>query len=445
MSIINFGALAGGKNPGSVIENAVARAFSPAPTSLQAELAKADGLSPVVKPVATMRRRRLWELPHKTHCPIIGVCFDVNELRQMIGRVLNYPADTTDYVWHTIAVGICDERCPLSEKFNKLLDRRYGLMIKRLAACKTGDELRLAWQTVCKQGIEIPAGLWATCTHPACTGELELEIHADIHMIQHQVGAGLRADHAAMKALQAENAELRRELELARSRYEQQRGEHQQVAQKFSLRLLEMQTDQAAREALIARQAQEIESLRQALPDLQDRQRLIVRLQAAEQRLSLMKEREKAQAKEIGRLQDFAKYAEETIESLTQAADAPDLEGAMPDGFSDEALLGKCVLCVGGRSGAVNSYREVVENKGGRFMHHDGGREENIQRIDGALAAADIVICQVGCISHNAYWRVKEQCKRTGKPCMFVKNAGLTSFGRIVGEVGKKTSEPGAS
>jgi hypothetical protein len=69
--------------------------------------------------------------------------------------------------------------------------------------------------------------------------------------------------------------------------------------------------------------------------------------------------------------------------------------------------------------------------------YHDGGLEESLHRIDSALAAADIVICQAGCISHNAYWRVKELCKRTGKPCMFVKNSGVSSFGRVVSELGK--------
>jgi hypothetical protein len=40
------------------------------------------------------------------------------------------------------------------------------------------------------------------------------------------------------------------------------------------------------------------------------------------------------------------------------------------------------------------------------------------------------VICQTGCISHNAYWRVKEHCKRTGKRCVFVENPSSTSFSR---------------
>ena len=95
-------------------------------------------------------------------------------------------------------------------------------------------------------------------------------------------------------------------------------------------------------------------------------------------------------------------------------------------------------MCVvrGGASGAVTSYRDVVERSGGRFLHHDGGLEESLHRIDGVLAAADIVICQAGCISHNAYWRVKDLCKRTGKPCMFVKASGVSSFGRAIEGLG---------
>ena len=59
---------------------------------------------------------------------------------------------------------------------------------------------------------------------------------------------------------------------------------------------------------------------------------------------------------------------------------------------------------------------------GGQFAHHDGGLENNHSALDASLAAADLVICQTGCISHNAYWKVKDFCKRTGKRCVFVEN-----------------------
>lgn len=40
--------------------------------------------------------------------------------------------------------------------------------------------------------------------------------------------------------------------------------------------------------------------------------------------------------------------------------------------------------------------------------------------LEASLTAADLVICQTGCVSHNAYWRVQDHCKRTGKPCVLV-------------------------
>lgn len=107
----------------------------------------------------------------------------------------------------------------------------------------------------------------------------------------------------------------------------------------------------------------------------------------------------------------------------------------MLDGELQKTLGGKCVLCVGGRTGAIHHYRDTIERHGGRFAHHDGGWEETLHRIEHVIDAADAVICQVACISHNAYWRVKEQCKRTGKPCLFVKKEGSTSFERAVSQL----------
>jgi hypothetical protein len=85
---------------------------------------------------------------------------------------------------------------------------------------------------------------------------------------------------------------------------------------------------------------------------------------------------------------------------------------------------------MGGRNASVASYRCMTEETGARFAHHDGGQEQGIDALDANLAAADLVICQTGCISHNAYWRVKEHCKRTGKRCVFVENPSSTSFSR---------------
>ena len=55
--------------------------------------------------------------------------------------------------------------------------------------------------------------------------------------------------------------------------------------------------------------------------------------------------------------------------------------------------------------------------------------------LEESLAAADLVICQTGCVSHDAYWRVKEHCKRHGKRCVFIENPGSASLKRALAEL----------
>ncbi|MFT3719053.1 DUF2325 domain-containing protein [Pseudorhodoferax sp.] len=40
--------------------------------------------------------------------------------------------------------------------------------------------------------------------------------------------------------------------------------------------------------------------------------------------------------------------------------------------------------------------------------------------LEESLVAADLVICQTGCLSHGDYWRVRDHCRRTGKTCVMV-------------------------
>ena len=54
--------------------------------------------------------------------------------------------------------------------------------------------------------------------------------------------------------------------------------------------------------------------------------------------------------------------------------------------------------------------------------------------LDESLAAADLVICQTGCISHDDYWRVQDHCRRTGKPCILVDQAALPSAAQGPGQ-----------
>jgi hypothetical protein len=83
-------------------------------------------------------------------------------------------------------------------------------------------------------------------------------------------------------------------------------------------------------------------------------------------------------------------------------------------------LREKSVLCVGHGEEAPSLARQLVEIAGGRYLHHDGGDDADDSALEAGLRAADLVICQTGCVSHGAYWRVQDHCRRTGKPCVLV-------------------------
>jgi hypothetical protein len=91
-----------------------------------------------------------------------------------------------------------------------------------------------------------------------------------------------------------------------------------------------------------------------------------------------------------------------------------------PEPQAPADLREKAVLCVGHEEEAPSLARQLVEIAGGRYLHHDGGDDADDPALEASLRAADLVICQTGCVSHGAYWRVQDHCRRTGKPCVLV-------------------------
>lgn len=92
------------------------------------------------------------------------------------------------------------------------------------------------------------------------------------------------------------------------------------------------------------------------------------------------------------------------------------------------------VLCVGDASAHAAVAQRLVEMVGGHFLHHAGDSEGYQARnaLEASLVAADLVICQTGCVSHGAYWRVKDHCRRTGKRCVFVEQPSASSLQRAL-------------
>jgi hypothetical protein len=373
------------------------------------------------------RRRRLWELGHACHCPLVGVGFPLGVLRKLVDKVTSGKVVADDYEVHVGAVTECASRNRLSEALQKELERRYAAVLLRFRNAKTTEQVAELWRTAVNNG-DVAGAFWAGLTHPRCNSELEEQMCRDLHMVQHQAGACVRADITKFNATLEENKRLTHDLAKAQQRASALMAEKTTDADKHASQLMQLRAQVVGKDSMIDSIRGELEQLRESIPGLESRAKLA-------ERLGQMEERERAMRNQIAELKlELARANDASVAPApVQEAARHVVEHVMKMPLS---LRERAVLCVGGRNGNVASYRELIEREGAQFSHHDGGLEDNANRLEASLAAADLVICQTGCISHSAYWRVKDYCKRNGKRCVFIDNPSISSLARGLEQAG---------
>lgn len=389
-------------------------------------LPAADACCSAVQAPGTIgsRRRRLWELGSHAHCPVVGVCLPLAALRRLATKARTAPPPADDYELHCGVVADCQRRTPLAEAVQRELDRRFMPPLRRAAAARTAEALAAWWLDERDVAGALPGALWAVLTHPRCTPAIEHRVLGQVHMLQHQVGMATRAELTRIDALVDDNAVLAREVAAAQRRHAQQATLHAERAEVLQADAVRLRGRLMARDSLIAQLRDEIDALHAAAPGLG------ARIELARENAAL--------AERVTELRRALHAARAELERQ-RAAPAPTPPASVPMPPlppRPPQLANRAVLCVGGRTASVPVYRRLVEDHGGRFLHHDGGTEDNPAQLDATLAAADLVICQAGCVSHGAYWRVKDHCKRTGKRCVFVETPSATGLQRALAQVG---------
>lgn len=377
------------------------------------------------------RRRRLWDLPHQCHCPVVGVCFPLATLRQLVNKALGGKAIADDYEVHVGAVAECTRRNPLSEVLQKELDARYAIRVQAFKIAKDTKAVADMWADAVHRG-DVPGAFWATLTHPRCDDVLQEVVLRDMHMLQHQAGAAVRMDVTKFNELVKENGVLGRELGRVQERCTQVIAEKAAEIEQLHAQLVHQRAIVIGKDSRIAFLLQDIEQLKASLPDFENTSRLrkkVDQLTARQAELEKYNAQLRQQLNEAQRSLSLHESETLPVPAAERHHDSPE---ESPIAFH---LKEKTILCVGGRNGNVANYRDVIEKAGGNFAHHDGGLEDNQGALDSVLAVADLVICQTGCISHNAYWRVKDFCKRTGKQCVFVENPSTSSLTRTLQQI----------
>lgn len=376
-------------------------------------------------------RRRLWDLPAPCHCPVVGICIPLNTLRSLVTKALGGKTMADDHEIHVGTVAECTKRNRLSEWLQKELEVRHAKAIQAFKSAKTTQAVTDLWAQAVLTG-DVSGAFWAALTHPRCDGPLQERLLKDMHMLQHQAAAALSVNVARLQELGKENGILARELGKAQARCTRVITEKSAELAQLCAELVQQRAAGIGKDTRIAYLTQDLQHLKASLPDFEHTARLQKKLEQLSTRQAGLEGQNTQLRQRLAEAQRMLELRDPASLPMPTPTHHQNATSVVPIRLH---LGKKTVLCVGGRHGNVANYRNVIEQAGGHFTHHDGGVEDNQNALDAILAAADLVVCQTGYISHNAYWRVKDFCKRTGKQCVFVENPSTTSLARSLQQV----------
>lgn len=376
---------------------------------------------------------RLWELPHKLLCPVIGTSLPMSEVRRLALKHGLIEAKVSDYEAHVAVIHHCKARTALAQDVQRELDRRHIAWLGRFERLRDEARALALWREALARG-EAAGALWGVVSARAATEEMLQAVYEDIHMFSHQMGAGARADLKRLRAREAELVQLQRRLASVKARAEAESAVHAQ-----RIRELEGQAARARRlDEEVATLRQELaawesgERTRALLAEVESRRAECEALRGRIERLADLEGRLATLEQERRRLMQTLHQIQverDALERLVESSDAAGCDGCEQAVACGGARLPwRRLLCVGGSARLHAHYRSLTERMGAELTVHDGGREAAMARLPELLAQADAVLCPTDCVSHAAYHQVKRYCKQLGKPCVLLRASGLASF-----------------
>jgi hypothetical protein len=302
----------------------------------------------------------------------------------------------------------------------------------------------------------VDSAWWAIMTHPLISEQLIDELYGFLHMLGHEYTNGYHKEQTRRTTLEKKVTMLEEVLGSERQHYRRElrqlRGEItalQREAAKYQSLIAENSLLRAEKAVL----GERVQQLTTNPEEAGAQQRLaagqegFARLQEEfakqGQELALVRQQmaamEEEQARMVRQRTDQAREISSLESMLLQRMSGPDPCTVCADHNTAQcpglSLCGKTVLYVGGLHKMVPHYRQMVEHLGGRFMHHDGGKEASRNLLPKMLVTADAVFCPIDCVSHDACKQVKKMCKRYRKPFVLMRSSGLSSLAKGLNEI----------
>lgn len=385
-------------------------------------------------------RKKIWEIDHGYLCATVGSCLNRAEMRRLAKdiefRGVFLQEDHALHVFFIEAAKSDDRRGKALQRF---FDKKYRQATRAYFLTADNEEIATLWRNDLAMG-RIDRAWYAVVTHPAVNAEQAGNFYAQLHMLAHDGIANFSQRRLAETRLHQRLAEL-----------EEQLGQLKQLRKADKKDLRDKQQEAQANLTLVKKLQRENSQLHEQMAqvrhqppsgqsprDQEDVLLLAGELTSArrelelaglrfhdlqEQHLALMHHHEE-QHKELLSFENLL------LNRLTVADPCEECNNQSTINCPGRNLCGQTVLYVGGLHKMIPHYKQLVETLGGRFLHHDGGKEESRNLLPKMLATADAVLCPIDCVSHDACLSVKKICKRYQKPFVMMRSASLSALAK---------------
>lgn len=356
-------------------------------------------------------RKWLWEFTDNAQCSVLGTCLDHKDLLKISRRLgLEIESDTRDYDLHGFFVNATSEDSKTSRSIHKFLDQRYKGPLRRFLRLENADQINALWDEM-KESGKIAGAYYAVMTLSHIPLEVRSTIFGEIHMLSHLIGASYRQQSMQTANLQTQLDTLQqRSTRVEAGLRESLSTRDTQIAELEGkvthLRALDAQREQTAIIPVAKVSVDNSGKSKRAVEAARER------AYEAEAKMASMNQQLVALQQQNSRLQAEIRNAVSNIEPAEKAVQ----------------LNGLSFLYIGGRDKQISHFRKLAEEAGGSLVHHDGGLEDAVKRIDEVLPTVDCVLCPINCVSHDACLRAKSGCKKYGKQFVPMRSASKTSL-----------------